>query len=415
MAPLRREHQRSADQDPPRGSWVQPVSTGILAAVVGFASTFAIVLQAFASLGASPTQAASGLMIVCLLQGALTLVFSLWWRLPISIVWSTPGAALMIATGVPSGGYPAAVGAILGAAALIVIAGLWKPFGRAVGAIPKSLASAMLAGILFGLCLAPVHAMTEMPAYAAPIVVAWALAWRFARPYAVPVALVVTALIVIFVTKLPPGALDHAAPALAWTAPGLSWSALGSLGLPLFIVTMASQNVPGLAVLRANGYDPDVGPIFVATGLGSAVSAVFGGHLLNLAAVTAALCSGPDAHPNPKLRYWSTVVTGMIYLGLGLAAGLAAALVTAAPPLLIQAVAGLALFGSFAGAMSSALVAEEQRLPAIVTFLVAASGASVFGIGAAFWGLVAGGVLLGLDSLRGGSLFVSDAKRSSRA
>ncbi len=382
---------------PPQGSWVQPLSTGILAAVAGFASTFAIVLQAFTSVGATPGQAASGLMIICLLQGALTLLFSLWWRQPISIVWSTPGAALMIATGVPDGGYPAAVGAILGAALLIVVAGLWKPFGRAVGAIPKSLASAMLAGILFGLCLAPVHAMAEIPLYAGPIVIAWALAWRFARPYAVPIALAVTCFIVVFVTKLPPGALSHAWPNLIFTPPGLSWLTLGSLGLPLFIVTMASQNVPGLAVLRANGFRPDIGPIFIATGVGSVASALFGGHLLNLAAVTAALCAGPEAHPDPARRYWSTLVSGGIYLGLGLSAGLAAALVAASPPLLIQSVAGLALLGSFAGALSTALARDDQRLPAMVTFLVSASGTTFFGIGAAFWGLLAGGLLMAID------------------
>ena len=385
---------------PPEGSWAQPLSTGILAAVAGFASTFTIVLQAFTSVGATPAQAASGLMIICLIQGAQSLVFSFWWRQPISIVWSTPAAALMIATGVPKGGYPAAVGAMLFAAALIVAAGLWKPFGRAVGAIPASLASAMLAGILFGLCLAPVRAMGEIPLYAAPIVIAWALAWRFARPYAVPIALAVTCFIVIFVTKLPPGALANAWPHLVFTPPGLSWSTLGSLGLPLFVVTMASQNVPGLAVLRANGFRPDVGPIFIATGLGSVASAFFGGNLLNLAAVTAALCAGPDAHPDPAKRYWSTVVNGSIYLGLGLAAGLAAALVVASPPLLIQSVAGLALIGSFAGALSTALAQADHRIPAMITFLVSASGASFFGIGAAFWGLLAGGALMALDLMR---------------
>ena len=209
----------------------------------------------------------------------------------------------------------------------------------------------------------------------------------------------VTCFIVIFVTKLPPGALSNAWPHLSFTAPGLSWSTLGSLGLPLFVVTMASQNVPGLAVLRANGFRPEVGPIFLATGLASMVSALFGGNLLNLAAVTAALCAGPDAHPDPAKRYWSTVVNGLVYLGLGLAAGLAAALVVSSPPLLIQSVAGLALIGSFAGAMATALAEADHRVPAMITFLVSASGVSFFGIGAAFWGLVAGGVLMGLDAI----------------
>ncbi|HEX4765720.1 MAG TPA: benzoate/H(+) symporter BenE family transporter [Lichenihabitans sp.] len=388
------------DSPRPEGSWIQPLSTGILAALVGFASTFAILLEAFRAVGATPAEAASGLLAISVVQGLLTLVFSLRWRMPISIVWSTPGAALMIATGLPAGGYPAAVGAIVAAAVLIIVAGLWKPFGRAAGAIPKSLAGAMLAGILFELCLAPVKAMAAMPLTVAPIVIAWALGWRFARLYAVPIALVVTAVIVVFVTKLPPDALGHAAPALLFTPPALNWSTLGSLGVPLFIVTMASQNVPGLAVLRANRYDPDIGKIFVGTGLGSIVTGLFGGHLTNLAAITAALCAGPDAHADPAKRYWATVVTGLVYIVLGLGAGVAAVLVTASPPLLIEAVAGLALIGSFGGAMAGALADERARVPAVVTFMTAASGVAFFGIGSAFWGLLAGGLLMGLDPLR---------------
>ncbi len=398
QAPLRRDTPQG--ELPARGSWVQPLSTGVLAAFVGFASTFTIVLQAFHSVGASPAEAASGLMVVCLLQGLLSLLFSFWWRLPISIVWSTPGAALMIATGLPAGGYPAAVGAVMGAGALILIAGLWRPFGRAVSSIPKSLAGAMLSGILFGICLAPVKAMADMPLYAAPIIIAWVVAWRFARNYAVPAALLVAIVIVIFVAHLPPDMLAQSSPHLVLTAPSWSWSTLGSLGVPLFIVTMASQNVPGLAVLRANGYDPKIGPVFVGTGIGTGVAALFGGLPLNLAAVTAALCAGPDAHADPKLRYWATVVAGIAYLGLGLGAGFAASLVEAAPPLLIQTVAGLALLGSFAAALASAVQSETERLPAAVTFLVAASGVSFFSVGAAFWGLFAGGILLALETRR---------------
>ena len=384
----------------PSGSWVQPVSAGLLAAIVGFASTFTIVLQGLARVGANPSEAASGLLTICVLQGLISIGFSLWWRQPISVVWSTPGAALMIATGLPAGGYPAAVGALLFAAALIVAAGVWSRFGLIVGAIPKSLASAMLAGILFGLCLAPVHAMTEVPVLAAPTILAWALAWRFARIYAVPIALVVTVATVVFVTKLPPGAFAQSWPRPTFTPPMLSLATLGSLGLPLFIVTMASQNVPGLAVLRANGFAPRVGFIFVGTGLLSGICALFGGPLMNLAAITAALCAGPDAHPDPARRYWSTVVAGLAYVVLGLGAGFAAVLVTAAPPLLIQSVAGLALLGSLAGALTASLSNDEERLPAVVTFAVAASGIAVFGIGAPFWALVAGGLLLALARWR---------------
>ena len=385
---------------PPRGSWIQPVSTGLIATVVGFASTFAIMLQGMTRVGATPAEAASGLLAICVLQGFLSVGFSLWQRQPISIVWSTPGSVLMIATGLPAGGYPAAVGALLFAAALIVASGLWPPLGRLVGAIPRSLASAMLGGILFGLCLAPAHAMAEMPGLVAPVILAWALTWRFARAYAVPAALVVTVAVVVFVTKLPSQAFDGAWPKLAFTPPSLVPATLGSLGLPLFVVTMASQNVPGLAVLGLYGYRPRVGPIFVGTGLASGVTALLGGPLMNLAAITAAFCAGPDAHPDPAKRYRATVVSGLTFVLLGLGAGAAAVLVSGSPPLLIQTVAGLALLGSLAGALTTALSEERERLPAVVTFAVAASGIAVFGIGAPFWALVAGGVLLALERWR---------------
>lgn len=386
--------------EPPRGSWLQPVSTGILAAVVGFASSFTIVLGGLARVGATPAEAASGLLVLCVLQGALSIGFSLRLRQPIAIVWSTPGAALMIATGVPAGGYPAAVGAVLLAAALIVLAGLVPAFGRLVGALPKSLASAMLAGILFGLCLAPVRAVVDIPALAVPVVLVWALAWRFARPYAVPAALVVALALILVTTTLPPGASGFGPPALVFVTPALVPATLGSLGLPLFVVTMASQNVPGLSVLSANGFRPRVGPLFVGTGLASMVSALFGGVPVNLAAITAALCAGPDGHPDPAKRYWATVVGGLAYVALGLAAGVATALVSAAPPLLIEGVAGLALLGSLGSALSAALTDERERVPAVVTFAVAASGVAAFGIGAPFWALLAGGALLGLERWR---------------
>lgn len=181
--------------------------------------------------------------------------------------------------------------------------------------------------------------------------------------------------------------------------PEFSIDTIIGIGLPLFIVTMASQNVPGLAVLNANGYRPKVGPIFVATGAASGVTAAFGGHLVNLAAITAALCAGPEAHPDPRRRYIAAVTTGWTYVGFALFAGFAAAFIAAAPPLLIETVAGLALFGSLGGALVSALAKEEDRLPAVLTFVTTASGLSFFGVGAAFWGLVAGGLLMLLDRL----------------
>jgi benzoate membrane transport protein len=388
---------RVAPEDSIRPSLLQPVTAGFLAAVVGFGSAFPIVLQGLAGVGASPAQAASGLLALCVVTGFLGAAHSIATRQPISIAWSTPGAALLITTGVPQGGFPAAVGAFIVAALLVVAAGLWRPFGRAVVAIPMSLASAMLGGVLLSLCLAPVRAVGAAPELALPIVIVWALGWRFARLYAVPLAVLVTAGIVVFATPMPAGALADIWPKPVFVAPEFSMAAVVSIAVPLFIVTMASQNVPGLAVMRGNGYHPEVSPVFISTGLFSGVTALFGGHAVNLAAITAALCAGPESHPDPARRWIAPVASGVAYLLLGLFAGFASAFIAASPPLLIQAVAGLALLSSLAGAVTSAMSKEDERLPAIVTFVTTASGVGFFGIGAAFWGLVAGGLLLALQ------------------
>ncbi|WP_051329635.1 benzoate/H(+) symporter BenE family transporter [Geminicoccus roseus] len=374
----------------------QPVTAGLLAAIVGFGSSFPIVLQGLAAAGASPAEAASGLIALSVVMGLLAIALSLRSRLPVSVAWSTPGAALLVSTGMPEGGFASAVGAFLVAALLIVAAGVWKSFGRAVAAIPASLANAMLAGVLLDLCLAPVRAAGTMPALALPIILVWALAWRFARLYAVPIAVVVTAVIVLVATPVPAGALHDIMPRLVLVTPSFSLDALVGIALPMFLVTMASQNVPGLAVLQANGYRPDVAPIFVSSGLASMITSLFGGHLVNLAAITAALCAGPEAHPDPSRRWIAAVTNGVGYVLLGLFAGFAAAFIAASPPLLIQAVAGLALLGALAGAISAALAKEAERIPAILTFVTTASGVSFFGIGGAFWGLLAGGAMLAL-------------------
>ena len=381
------------------GGLVQPISAGILTALVGFASTFAVVLEGLRRVGADRTEAASGLLVVLLAMGVVAISLSLRWRMPVSIAWSTPGAALLIATGAPAGGYPAAVGAFLAAALLIVVAGLVRSFGRAVSAIPASLASAMLAGLLLELCFAPVKAVDAMPLLAAPIVASWALAWRFARSFAVPIAVLVTVLIVVFATPLPADALADIRPKLTLVWPSFSLGAMVSLALPLFVVTMASQNIPGLAVLRVNGYDPAVGSVFFATGLASVIIAPFGGLSVNLAAITAALSAGPDAHPDPGRRWIASTTAGFGYVVLGLTATFATAFVAASPPLLVEAVAGLALLGSLAGSLQAALLREDERVPAVLTFVVAASGVSFAGIGSAFWALLAGGALMALGKL----------------
>lgn len=371
----------------------QPIFSGVLASIVGSASSFAIVLQGFLAVGATQEQAASGLFALSLSMGIVGIVLGAVTKMPLAIAWSTPGAALLIATGSVTGGFSAAVGAFILAALLVVIAGFSRTFGRAVAAIPMPLASAMLAGILFNLCLAPVRAVGEMPMLALPIVLVWALLLRFARVWAVPAAVGVTAVMIGIFTNLPADLLANPWPSPVFVTPTLNLDAVIGIAIPLFVVTMASQNIPGLAVLRSNGFEPDVRPVFVSTGIVSALGALIGGQLINLAAITAALCAGPDAHPDRSKRYVAAIAGGFAYLLFALGAGAAAAFISAAPPILIEAVAGLALIGALATSLTGAVADEEFRLPAVLTFVTAASGLTLFGIGAAFWGLIVGGAV----------------------
>ncbi|BBK38444.1 benzoate transporter [Allostella sp. ATCC 35155] len=379
---------------------LQAAVAGLLAAFVGFASSFAVVLQGLVAVGASQAEAASGLMALSITMGLCAIVLSLARRQPISVAWSTPGAALLAASGVPDGGFPAAVGAFLVCGVLLVVAGAWKPLGRWVAAIPAPIANAMLAGVLLGLCLAPARAVAALPLQGLAIFVAWAVMARLKRVLAVPAAVAVAVAMIALDPAAPPlpaaDLLPH--PVLVW--PEFRPAAIVGLALPLFIVTMASQNIPGMAVLQVNGYRPEPGPLFRMTGLFSLAGAPFGGHAVNLAAITAAMCAGIDAHPDRARRYWAAVVAGIGYVVLGLLAGAATAFVAAAPPVLIEAVAGLALLGAFAGATMAAVSEVRDREAAVVTFLVTASGISFFGIGGAFWGLLAGGGMLALSRWR---------------
>jgi benzoate membrane transport protein len=369
---------------------LQPIMAGVLAAIVGYASTFTLVLAGLAAVGASPGEAGSGLFSVCVVLGVLNIVISWRTRMPISIAWSTPGAAFLLTAGAPAGGYPAVTGAFLMTAVLIVLAGVWKPFARAVAAIPAAIANAMLAGVLLSLCLAPLKAVEAMPWLALPIIMVWALALRYARRYAVPLAVAVTAVVLGLNSHIAPEALSSAWPTLVPMMPVFTLDAFIRIALPLFIITMASQNLPGLAVMSANGFKLDPAPVFGATALGSAAAAIFGGHTVNLAAITAAICAGPEAHPDAQKRWVAPVAAGVTYLLLAPIAGLAAAFIAASPPLLIQTVAGLALMTSLASALALALGNDKERLPSILTFVTAASGITLVGLGAAFWGLIAG-------------------------
>ena len=377
----------------------QAVVTGIVTALVGYGSSVTVVVNGLNAVGASTGQAASGLLALGVAMAVTAILLSLAQRMPISIAWSTPGAALLATTGPVAGGFAAAEGAFAVAGLLVIVAGLWRPVGRLVGMIPAPLANAMLGGILLNLCLAPFRALAELPLLAFPVVLTWLLVGRFARLYAVPVAAIVALLLLGFdVGGAGPHGLAAAGlwPHLVLTPPILTSGAIVGIAVPLFVVTMASQNVPGLAVLATCGFRPPPRPIFAVTGLASLVTAPFGALTVNLAAITAALCAGPDADPRPERRSAAAITAGLGYLLLGVLSAAAAALVQTAPPLLIEAVAGLALLGAFGASASAALTDEGDRTAPLITFLLAASGLSFLGIGSAFWGLVGGLAVLGL-------------------
>lgn len=382
-----------------RGARSQPYVAGVVTALVGFSSTFALVLTGLRSVGASSEQASSGLLAVCVIMGVLAIVFAFGTRMPVSIAWSTPGAALLLSTGAPDGGYAAAVGAFLVCGLLLLAAGLSTTLGRWIEAIPRPLASAMLAGVLLPICIAPAKAIAEIPGQAGPVVAAWLVLLVVARRWAVPGAIAVTA-IVILVADDPTTPAGGLLPALTWTTPSFDAGAIVGLALPLFLVTMASQNITGMTVLASFGYRPRLGPVLVGTGAGTAVGAPLGVFSVNLAAISAALVAGPDGGDDPDRRWIGAAVSGVAYFVLGLSAGAAAALLAAAPPLLIQAAAGLALLGALAAALRSAMAADTHREAAIVTLVVSASAITIGGISAPFWGLLAGLAVLGTERLR---------------
>lgn len=376
------------------------VSTGLLAAFVGFASTFALILKALIAVGATPAQAASGLMALSVVMGAACVLLSLKTRMPICVAWSTPGAALLATTVGMKGGFSVAVGAFVINGVLLTIAGLWKPLGRAVMGIPSSIANAMLAGVLLGLCLAPIHAVAQFPAVALPIIVLWAVVSRIKKVLAMPVAAIATLVGIIYIAPSMSFSLTSVLPRLEWVSPHFDLSAAIGIALPLFLVTMASQNIPGVAILKVNGYHPEPGRLFTATGIATLITAPFGGFALNLAAITAALCAGDEAGPDKSRRYWAGVVCGVGYILFGLCASLASVLIAAAPPVLIESVAGLALLGSMGAALLQAVSHAKDREAAIITLLVTASGQAFFGLSGAFWGLLAGGTMLLLSRWR---------------
>jgi benzoate membrane transport protein len=370
------------------------VVAGFVVVLVGFTSSVVIVFAAAQALGASPAQAASWMWSLGVGMAATSIALSLWTRQPILTAWSTPGAALLAGTsGLPMG---EAIGAFVACGVLIVLAGLTRAFERVMDRIPQAIAAALLAGVLAKFGIDAAGAAKTAPLLVIAMALAF-LAGRRAWPrYAVPGVLVVGIAVAAWQGRMQWGALSASAAAAlpVWTTPVFTWSAFVGIALPLFVVTMASQNVPGVAAQRAAGYATPISATITATGVATVVLAPFGGYAFNLSAITAAIAMSPEAHEDLAKRYTAAVMAGVFYLAIGLAGGAVVGLLQAFPRELVLAVAGLALLGTIAGGLAAALRDEHHRDAAILTFVVTLSGVALLGIGSAFWGVVAGAVAL---------------------
>ena len=375
----------------------QTIATGLVVAIVGFFSSFPIVLQGLAGVGATTQQATTGLFAAAFAMGLAGIALSVWKRMPISVAWSTPGVAYLAVAGPVEGGFAGAVAAFVIAGLLTVLAGLVRPIGRLVSAIPAPLAQAMLAGVLLTLCIVPFQALAQTPETALPIIAAWFVAGRINRLFAVPAAVAVATVMVLIHAETLQVTLPNAALVSGWTNPAFSMESVLGLAVPLFIITMATQNIPGLAILKSYGYAPAPGGLLATVGGFSVISAPMGAPATCLAAITAAMCANEDSHENPSLRFWSAIFAGIFYCLFGLFSGVVTAVAAAAPALVLGTLAGIALLGTFTSATLAAFEPAQSREAAAVTFLVTASGITLFGLGAAVWGLVIGGLVYALS------------------
>jgi benzoate membrane transport protein len=367
---------------------------GFVSVLVGFTSSVAIIFQATQNLGATPEQTASWLWAIGIGMGIPSIVFSLATRKPILIAWSTPGAVVIGAAA--AAGHltmPQAIGAFIFSAVLIMITGFSGGFEKVMNRLPLPLASALLAGVLSRFALDAFTAIPKNPLLVLSMVAAYVLGRRFWQRANVPVTLVLGILIVALQGNFHLESVPWNITTPVWITPEFSMAALIGVGIPLFIVTMASQNLPGIAAIRVGGYEAPISKIIGWTGVATFLLAPFGAFGINLAAITAAFVVGPEAHPDPARRYWAPVCAGFVYLLVGIFGATVAGLFAAFPRELVLAVGGLALLATIGNALSAALGDEDFREASAMTFFVTLSGITLLGIGSAFWGIVAGGIV----------------------
>ncbi|WP_246636965.1 benzoate/H(+) symporter BenE family transporter [Actinoplanes hulinensis] len=365
------------------------VNAGLLAVLIGFTSSAAIVFSAARAAGADDAELASWMLALAVGMGVTCIGLSLRFRAPIVTAWSTPGAALLV-TGLEGATMREAIGAFVVSAALITLIGVTGWFGRMMDRVPTSLTSALLAGVLiqFGIGLFA-SANQDLPLIAA-MFGTYLVARRFLPRYAVLTALAAGIAVAAATGSFRPGEVRFGWASPVFTMPSFTWQAVIGVALPLFVVTMASQNLPGVAVLRNDGYQVPVSPLITWTGAVNLVLAPFGAFGLNLAAITAAICTGPHAHPDPRRRYLASVWAGVFYLCVAALGATITSLLAALPAVLVLGIAGIGLLGTIGSSLTTGLRDDRWREAAVVTLLATASGIELLGVGSAFWGLIAG-------------------------
>lgn len=385
---------------------------GLLAAFVGYAASFAIVLAGLTAMGATPHQAATGLFFATLGMGICSIWLPAITRIPAAVAWSTPGAAFLASAFLLPGGFAEAVGAMIICAGLILLTGFVPALGKLVAKIPKPIANGLLAGVLLKLCFAPALALGTVPLLVLPVLVAWVIGLSFNKLAAMPLAVISFVIVLVFSSDFSGvGATDQANlfPDFSLIVPVFSLQSFVSVSLPLYLVTMAGQNIPGFAVLELNGYKVERQPMLRNTGLISLLIAPFGAIPVNMSAITAAMMCGEDAGRDPSTRYWAAITSGIAYTALAFAAGLVTTLANLAPTELITAVAGLALIPALVASLSGAFGDQTQLEAPALTFLIAASGMTLFGISGAFWGILVGAIVWYAKLIRQTSISKTDS------
>jgi benzoate membrane transport protein len=382
--------------------WFSLTSAALTAVVVGFASTILLIMEAADAVGANAAEKASWAAALCIGQAITTVILAWRYRMPIITAWSTPGAVLIATSSSAGIDYPSAIGAFIAAGLLMCVTAMFRLVARAIEKIPASIAAGMLAGVLLRYSMGVPGAAIELPWQVLPLIILF-FGLRVWQPlFAMLVVVVAGLLLAAMAGAFDDGCCTFGITQPVWTTPSFNWPVIVGLGLPLYLVTMASQNLPGFAVLKASGYRPPVvGPLWV-TGLGSIAFAPFGAHQINLAAITASIVTGPEAHPDPEKRWLVAWPYLILYILVGLAAASFVTILGSLPKPLITAIAGLALFAPLLGSATT-MFKEGQIEAALATFLVSASGITFYGVGAPFWGLIAGLILYGarhIHSLR---------------